>query len=219
MPWYQDPAITGLVGAIVGAIIGAVISASVPLYIWLKDRRLKRLECVIKTPASLLTVSDAIKNKLNVLYEGNQVSSVVLFPIKISNTGTLAIQDQPIIIKLDDNARIVDYKIETEPKIGFGKIESIVENNSLKLKVELFNPKDEMQIEIVSVNNSSEKVEVGLKNQDVEVQMYSQDQIEAFIKDTEGMRSWVSSIPITGPIAAALTDRYFIERYKKRLNK
>jgi hypothetical protein len=147
MPWYQDPAITGLVGAIVGAIIGALISASVPLYIWLKDRRLKRLECVIGTPTSLLTVSDTIKSKLNVSYEDKQVSSAFLFAIEVTSNGTLAIQEQPIIIKLDDNAKIVDHKVTTEPSIGFGKIESVVEECSLKLRVELLNPGDRVRVE------------------------------------------------------------------------
>ncbi len=218
MPWYQDPAITGLVGAIIGAVVGALISASVPLYIWLKDRRLKRLECVVGTPAALLTVSDAIKNKLNILYEGNQVSSAILFPVEVTNSGTLAIQDQPIIIKLDESAKIVDYKIETKPKIGFGKIESVVVGSSLNLKVELINPKDEVKIEILSVDNSSNKIEVGLKNQDVEVQMISQEYIDTLIENTKKIRTWASLLP-TGPLAVELTDKYFIERYKRRINK
>jgi hypothetical protein len=60
---------------------------------------------------------------------------------------------------------------------------------------------------------------VGLKNQDVEIQIISQEAIESIIKDAEKLRSFVSSIPISGSIAVAITDKYFFERYKKKIKK
>ena len=60
VPWYQDPAIVGFVGAIVGAIITGVIS----LFIARKEQQRKRIDCALGDSITLLTISETIKKKL-----------------------------------------------------------------------------------------------------------------------------------------------------------
>lgn len=118
MNWYENPTIA----AIIGAVVGSVLTAAVSIFIWKKTSRVKRVDCVRNDIASLLNFSDAISSKLEVKYSGEKATSVYLFSLDIFNSGNEPIKNQPILIRLDNNAKIVDYTLKTKPKVGFGKI-------------------------------------------------------------------------------------------------
>ena len=92
----------------------------------------------------------------------------MFYSLEFANTGTDAIRDQPLLILVEDGARIVDYLTSTCPSVGFGNIDqSSWHGNSLELKVALFNPNDRLVIEIVSLDNSTSEIRVVMKNADV----------------------------------------------------
>ena len=173
-PWYQDPAIVGFVGAIVGAIITGVIS----LLIARREQKRKRVDCALGDPVTLVTISETIKKKLNITLDGQPVSSVYLFPLEIANSGDLAVSNQPVIVQLAEGAKIIDYKIETEPKIGFGNVATKISGNVFELRIDLLNPKEHVNLEVVSVDNSSDVIEIGLKNENVETRIFTQKSVQ-----------------------------------------
>jgi hypothetical protein len=175
IPWYQDPAIMAI---IIGAIGGAIITGTISFFISQKEQKRKRVDCALGDVVSLLTISESIKKKLNITLDNQPVSAVFLFPLEIINSGDLAIRNQPLIVELAPGAKIIDHKIETEPKIGFGNITTKVNGNVFELQIELLNPKERVNIEVVSVDNPSDTLEVGLKNENVETRIYTQKSVE-----------------------------------------
>jgi hypothetical protein len=86
----------------------------------------------------LLTVADTIRSELEVKYAGEQAISVFLFNLEIFNSGSLAVENQPVLIRLDNNAKIGGYSLKTKPEVGFGKISELQpQNGELDLKIEL----------------------------------------------------------------------------------
>lgn len=206
MPWYKDPTIVGFVGAIVGALITSAVS----IYLWRKSSRRKRVDCAVGDPTSLLSISDTIKEKLDVTFEGRPVSSAFLFPLEVVNSGSAAISQQPVLIRLPEGSKIVDWRIETDPEIGFGEITSIKsEERWLKLGITLLNPGDRVRIEILSIDNPSADIDIGLKNEDVESRVFSRRSVEKALagvpKDFSlNVLALLSVVPFFGSIARAL---------------
>ncbi len=97
MAWIEYP----VVAAMLGGLIGAVITGAVSLFIWRKTHKIKRVDCAISDVSSLLSFSDTIRDELRVTYAGKQVDSVYLFNLDVFNTGTAAIRDQPVRVRLD----------------------------------------------------------------------------------------------------------------------
>jgi len=217
MPWYQNPNITGLLGALVGAII----SGAVTIYIWRKTRKITRLDCAVDDPKSLLKFASNISDKLEVKYEGEQASSAYLFPLELANTGTEPIETQPVQIRLSPGSRILNYSVHTEPEIGFGEISCTNQDgNELDLEVALLNPKDRIIIEIISLNNPDDKIDVGLKNKGVVARVYSRRSAESALSNISGDLSLttyaaISALPLIGSIGRALTSIELAKRIDK----
>ena len=55
---------------------------------------------------------------------GEQATSVFLFNLEIFNSGNQAVGNHPVLMRLDNNAKIVGYSLKTEPEVGFGKLVS-----------------------------------------------------------------------------------------------
>ena len=125
MNWYENPT----VAAIIGGVVGAAITAAASIFIWQKTSRVRRVDCVINDASSLLTFSDTIRSELEVKYSGELATSVFLFNLEVFNSGNQAIGNQPVLIRLDDNAKIVGYSLKTEPEVGFGKISELQRQN------------------------------------------------------------------------------------------
>lgn len=168
MAWYDNPTIAAVLGGIAGAIAGAALTA-----IWQNSKKIRRVDCIINDVSSLLSFAETISNELEVTYKGERASSVLLFNIEIFNSGNLAIGKQPVKIRLDRDAKIVGYSLKTEPDVGFGEIEKSLTGNALDISIELLNPKDRVAIEIISVNNNSDKIDVYMKNANVNSRVYT----------------------------------------------
>ncbi|NES20975.1 MAG: hypothetical protein F6K41_19090 [Symploca sp. SIO3E6] len=170
MAWYNNPTIA----ATVGALAGAVLTAGVSIFIWQKTNKIRRVDCIISDASSLLSVSDEIRNELKIIYAGETANSVFLFNLEVFNSGTLSIGSQPIRIRLDSEAKIVGYNLKTTPEVGFGEIKELSRSQGgLDLSVELLNPQDRVYIELISINNSSEQIDVYMKNANVITRVYT----------------------------------------------
>ncbi|MGL5064456.1 MAG: hypothetical protein ACRC62_31090 [Microcoleus sp.] len=224
MKWYDNPT----VAAILGGVVGSLITAAASMFIWKKTSKVKRVDCVRNDVASLLNFSDAISSKLEVKYSGEKATSVYLFSLDIFNSGNEAIKNQPILIRLDNNAKIVDYTLNTKPKVGFGKIREFQgQNSELDLTIELLNPGDRVYIELMSVNNTSELINVYMKNEGVIDRDYTRKEAESAIlgilnksvDPTFISLAMISSIPFLGGFVQPLMSIILVERFEKALRR
>ncbi len=217
MPWYQNPTIAALLGGLVGAIITSIVS----VYIWKKTHKIKRVDGIIGDITSLLTFSEKIKDQLEIKFSGSEAKAVYLFSIDISNSGTEAVESHPVNIRLDESSNIVDYSISTEPEIGFGDIkEKRKEGNILDLEIALLNPDDSVSIEIVSLDNTSEQIDLYMKNANVQTRVYSRKSVEkqltgAFMDREMLSLAVLSTIPIIGGFAKSMMTVVLAKRIDK----
>jgi hypothetical protein len=117
-----------------------------------------------------------------VKYAGEQTTSVFLFNLEVFNSGNQAVGNQPVLVRLDHNAKIVGYSVKTEPEVGFGKISELQRQNSeLDLSIELLNPGDRVYLELISVNNTSDLIEVYMKNANVIGRSYTRKAAESAV--------------------------------------
>ena len=170
MSWYQNPTIAAVLGGLAGAIITSIIS----FYIWKKTHKIKRVDGVIGDISSLLSFSEKIKDQLEIKFSGTEAKAVYLFSVDVTNSGTEAVNNHPVNIRLDESSKIVDYSITTDPEVGFGDIiEKKKEGYALDLEIALLNPDDRVSIELVSLDNASEQINIYMKNANAQSRIYS----------------------------------------------
>jgi hypothetical protein len=222
MQWYENPT----VAAVLGGFVGAVITAAASIFIWKKTNRVRRVDCVINDASSLLTFSDAIRSELEVKYSGELTTSVFLFNLEVFNSGNEAIENQPVLIRLDDRAKIVGYSLKTEPAVGFGKISELVrKNGELDMSIQLLNPGDHVYIELISVNNASDLIDVYMKNANVTCRSYTRKAAESAIlgvlnkslDPTLVSLAMMRSIPFFGGFAEPFMTVILADRFEKAL--
>ncbi|MBN1274526.1 MAG: hypothetical protein JXB26_19875 [Candidatus Aminicenantes bacterium] len=217
MSWYQNPTIAALFGGMAGAIITSIVS----VYIWNKTHKIKRVDGIIGDISSLLTFSEKIKDQLEIKFSGEDAKAVYLFSIDISNSGTEAVENHPVNIRLDESSNIVDYSITTDPEVGFGEIiEKRKEGNALDLEIALLNPDDRVSIELVSLDNNSEQIDLYMKNTNVKSRVYSRKSAEKQLIGTFTDRKMLllavlSSVPFFGGFAKSMMTVALAKRIDK----
>src|SRR5688500_12158935 len=89
----------------IGAILGLVALVAT-IIIYLLQRRKKSLVYEVVTSAPLLSMSDEVKGKVQILYEGSPVQLVHLLIINIFNDGNLGIQasdfERPLVFQFGE---------------------------------------------------------------------------------------------------------------------
>ena len=197
---------TALVG-VIGGIAGVLLTTVVSLFIWHKSRQRKRVDLAISTPVSLVSVSEAIKERLFTTFDNQSVSSVYRFDLGLVNSGDVAIRDQPVTVRLAPGSTIVDRSIETEPMVGFGEIRYLDSvSEELSLVIELLNPGNQVKLEILSINNPTDSIEVGLKNENVEARIFKDSSIDKVLDMSRRdiMIALYSGVPFLGRVAQTM---------------
>ena len=208
MAWYENPTVAAILGGIAGAILSVIAS----VYIWRRTQKTKRVDCIIHDVSSLFSVSEQIKDKLDVKYSGNDVSAVYLISLEIVNTGNEAVKNQPVNIRLSDGSIILDYSLKTHPPVGFGDTTELKkEENCLDIIIGLLNPEDRVAFEIVSIDNPDDSIDVYLKNANVITRVISNKSGEMSLSDLMSDKNmmWLamlSAIPFLGGFARSLIN-------------
>ncbi len=214
------------VAAIIGALVGSILTAGVSLFIWKKTNKIKRVDCIVNDASSLLSFADTIRSDLEVTYAGERANSVFLFNLEAFSSGNQAIGNQPVRIRLDKSAKIVGYTLKTQPEIGFGEIkETKRENCELDLIIELLNPRDRVYVELISVNNASDMIDVYMKNANVISRLYTRRAVENAILGTFNQKvdptlislAIMRSLPIFGGLAEPFMTIVLAERFERAL--
>lgn len=170
MPEFLRDPIWQFVGVTVACTCGLVpIILSVFFFIF--QHQYKSLAYEVLAETDLITIKEEVKGKLQVLYETVPVDNVSLVIMKIVNNGSVPLEssdfENPIIVSLNDNAKILDAQIiETVP----GSLQPILSHQESSLAVEplLLNNGDYITIKaVVTHYKSPPEVKariVGVKN-------------------------------------------------------
>lgn len=112
----------------------SIIAIFVAIYIFILQKKKKILSYCILTNTRLLTVDEAIKGKLKIIYDEVVIQDVVLLVIKIFNSG---------------NVPIISSDFEESLSFNFGKKTRI-------LSVEIVDATPSILAPVISINNQSE---------------------------------------------------------------
>ena len=148
MSYLDMPLLSVIVGGIIG-IIGTILA------VYLAKKR-KRVAYEVAS-FSLMSVSDAIRDKIKIEYENKSVKTIYTFRVKIKNTGNAVVEKLPILFVFDSNTKILEDDIETIPEREF-HIEKIDVNKEWERKYEIdfLNPNDQIFLFFITANNESE---------------------------------------------------------------
>lgn len=215
--WYENPT----VAAILGGIAGAVLSVITSVIIWRKTQKIKRLDLFVRDVSSLLSVSEKIQNELKITYSGTEAKSVFLISIDIVNSGNQPIENQPLNVRLPEESKIIDYSFTTEPAVGFGKIETQQPSSSgLDFQIELLNPADTFSLEVVSLDNPSDSVELFAKNAGVDARVFGTstgNSLDDYFLTDRSMwfLALMSAVPFFGGFARSMINVGVAQRMSK----
>lgn len=217
MAWYENPTVAAILGGVAGAILSVIAS----VYIWRRTQKTKRVDCIIHDISSLFSVSEQIKDQLQVKFSGKDVNAVYLISLEILNAGNEAVENQPVNIRLSETSKIIDYSTKTIPPVGFGDVTEIKKDgNGLDIQIALLNPGDRVAFEIVSIDNSDNSIEIYLKNANVATQVISKQSGEATLSDLMSDKNmmWLamlSAIPFFGGFARSMINVGLAQRIGK----
>lgn len=214
---YQNPTVAAVLGGIAGAILSVIAS----IFIWRKTHKVKRVDCLIHDVSSLLTVSDKIKDQLEVSYSGKKAESVYFISLEVINSGNEAVENQPVNIRLAEKSNIIDYSMKTNPPVGFGAVNQVSQSaNGLDMTIDLMNPGDKVSFEIVSIDNEDDSIDVYLKNANVATRIISSQNGEVSLSDLMSEKNMLflammSAIPFFGGFARSMINVGLAQRIGK----
>lgn len=217
MALYQNPTVAAVLGGIAGAILSVIAS----IFIWRKTHKVKRVDCLIHDVSSLLTVSDKIKDQLEVSYSGKKAESVYFISLEVINSGNEAVENQPVNIRLAEKSNIIDYSMKTNPPVGFGAVNQVSQSaNGLDMTIDLMNPGDKVSFEIVSIDNEDDSIDVYLKNANVATRIISSQNGEVSLSDLMSEKNMLflammSAIPFFGGFARSMINVGLAQRIGK----
>ena len=129
----------------------ALIAIAVSIYFFVLQRKKKSLSYTVLTETALLTINEAIKSKLQIIYEGRPVQEVHLVVLRVVNDGNISIDVkdfyEPLRFKFGDDANILSAETIDATKTLRPQL-SIIEN-SVKVEPILLNDKDTFKIKIL----------------------------------------------------------------------
>lgn len=207
MEWLENPTVAGVLGGVAGALVAGLIS----VWIWRSSRTRKRIRAVIRDVTSLLEISETLKATLNIEIQGRKIESLFLTSVDVSNTGNASIEDQSILIIFPEETEIIDFSLSTEPKSGFDGVAADIEGNQIRASAKLLNIADKITFEVISTGNSTEQVEVVMRNKDVEEELIDARTGDFGLSNLLSERNlWmlavVSAIPFFGGFARSMIN-------------
>jgi len=133
-------------------VLLALVSIVIPIIIYLLQRQKKALSYSLVSTTHLLTDHEEFEGKLQVLYEGQPAQNISLLILKFINSGNVPITsndyERQVSILLGENSKILSaVVIEIEPKNLDAEV--IIDDNRIRIKEILLNPKDAITLKIL----------------------------------------------------------------------
>lgn len=148
-----DLVIWGLSGSLIATIAGIILTAGLSILIYRWQRARKRISWQLMANNRLLTVSEELDKKLEVLYEGILVKDVSVLLVRISNTGnqpvTAADVERPMSIMTGVASKILSaVVIEVEPPSLRPTI--VLSDTSVSIEPILLNAQDSITLKLIT---------------------------------------------------------------------
>ena len=139
--------------SIVIAVLGILVSVVIPLL----QRDLKKLEVNVVSATSLIDLNDAIKDKVQVLYEDKPVTNLSVINVRIRNSGNQPILPsdyvQPLTLVFPTGTVIAEAIVTESKPLNIGMTIQ-VEENKVSLSKALLNQEDETTVSIFTINST-----------------------------------------------------------------
>lgn len=153
-------------------IIAGVIIAWFFYELKIKEKRIKRVDAIIKDIISLNSYTKKILLDDSVKTEERK-SRIILNEIIVANSGTLSVKNQEMVVKFAKNTKLIDCKVTRKPAVGFDKINhNKIEKNLMIIKFDNLNPKDNVNIRITTLDNSNGDFTIYLRGEEVETRIF-----------------------------------------------
>jgi len=184
-----------------------VISIGIPLYLYIKQKNEKQISYEILSISSLFSTKPEYAGRLQVLFDGRNVTNVKLILLKIINSGSVPIPssdyEMPLKISFDNTGEILTAEVtETNPTTINQSI--VLSSDEVKINPALLNAGDYIILKIVSTHDIP-KINVGGRIIGVKNIQRMQEPIYP------GVLIMIGSIAaIIGFFAAIVSSTYFI---------
>jgi hypothetical protein len=140
------------------AIIIGFATISIAILLYLKQKKKIGLIYNQNQTLSLLSVKDNIKDKIEIKYDGQQVTNLYLTTASIKNIGNVPIRQSAFVspIRIRYNEKIIDCTvIRMIPKGIDIKLNLNVDENLVECEFDLLNPKDSFTLQFISLEKLS----------------------------------------------------------------
>ena len=142
--------------------VGALL-ALLAVYFASKQTKRKRLQYEVQASSELLTQNEELTGKVQVLFDGKEVSNIDLWVVRIANTGNVEILVSdfvtPVCLSFPETATVLSaVAVRSDPK----NLNAIVNAaaNIVELKPLLLNPKDGITIKVLLANATQKNLSV-----------------------------------------------------------
>lgn len=139
------------------SIILAVAGILTTIFVYMRERPTKSLQVMVVSNASLVSVKDEFRGRIQIIYEGKQIRDLSLIRVQLQNTGNVPIQkqdyDEPIRLSISEQGQIINARI---PEVGPKNVKMNIVTTSpyqIELTKSLLNPGDWVILELVCANN------------------------------------------------------------------
>jgi len=136
------------------AVIVAIIAIFPTIIIYLKQNNVKGLVYEVVSNTPVFSIEEAVKGKIQVLYNGKPIDYALLAVLKIWNYGNAPIEPSdyilPITFDFGNGAEVLDAEVlDTEPNDLKKEAILDVAANKVTLKPVLLNGKDSIQFKVL----------------------------------------------------------------------
>ena len=137
-----------------------VFAIALSVYFYIDGKKEKSICYAIESAPSLIFDSKRISPNIKVIEKDSNIISENIYLIKgfVWNNGDIPIENKDIkreiLIKLNNSSRIIDYKIDAQTDKENKNFQlNKIDNTSLKIYWEYFEPKDGFRFQIICVSN------------------------------------------------------------------
>lgn len=137
-----------------------VFAIALSVYFYLDGKKEKSICYAIESTPSLIFDSKKVSPNIKVIEKDSNIISENIYILKgfVWNNGDMHIENRDIkrdlLIKLNDSSRIIDYKIDIQTDKENKNFQlNKIDNTSLKIFWEYFEPKDGFKFQIICISN------------------------------------------------------------------
>ena len=145
----------------IGAIIG-IVALLTSIILSLLSKKRKKLTYEFSSPQSVISINSKYHDDLKVYYKNDEVTNLTLLNLRISNTGSIAIQkgdfEEPLNIELNDESSFISAEVIQHSPLNL-KVDLTEGSNKITILPLLMNQSDTMTLKFL-INNYKDEPKI-----------------------------------------------------------